>query len=201
MRRGGQRSGGVTPAGSRKAFEGGGVSARRQGNVSTQLRHTNARTLTKPNLVKRKLMRSVRQTVTRTFMQVNITAARGPRLRVPTTNMTTKQTTATAVALITQSGIISVGASSPRVAFHSTLLRYSANTRLFTAFVPIIPRSTQLHGGMHEKRTGTEEQDRGPREEIGHERTIRVGQVGLRPAVPRKRCTELSERARTCPRK
>ena len=54
---------------------------------------------------------------------------------------------------------------------------------------------------MHGKRTGTEEQDRGPREEIGHKWTIRVGQVGLRPAVPRERCTELSERARTCPRK
>ena len=145
-------------------------------------------------------MRSVHQTVTRTFMQVNMTAARGPRLRVPTASMTTKQTTATAVALMTQSGIISVGASSPRVAFHSTLLRYSANTRLFTALVPIIPRSTRLQGEQG-KRTGTEEQDRSPREEVGHERTIRVIQVGLRPAIPRERCTELSERARTRPRK
>src|SRR6266571_3061687 len=84
-----------------------------------------------------------------TFMLVKMTAARGPRLRVPTTKTTTKQTAATAVALITQLGMISAGASSPRVAFHRILLKYSANTRLFTAFVPVIPRSTERTTWRH----------------------------------------------------
>jgi hypothetical protein len=134
-------------------------------------------------------------------MLVKMTVARGPRLRVPMTRMTTKPTAATAVELITQLGMTSAGASSPRVAFHRTLLKYSANTRLFTAFVPVIRRSDNRNrNGGPGTLTGTEEQDRGPREEVGHERAIRVSQVCLRAAVPRERCTELGERARTCPR-